>query len=187
MVLGAVLWRAPGAPADVRLPTTPLLELLSYAYSTTSALTSRLLDRARRATGASSGSEDEAARDHETVSVQQAVHFYCAAKRSRSLVELFVQAADTRSETGHPCMSKTAWLRLHLSTLEVDDDALDRVLSEVEELSVESASFSFSSRHSSGLLAGLLSRWSPKLPRMLRFSSEGTSLREGDQGREREG
>jgi len=187
VVLGAVLWRAPGAPADVRLPTTPLLELLSYAYSTTSALTSRLLDRARRATGASSGSEDEAARDHETVSVQQAVHFYCAAKRSRSLVELFAQAADTCSETGHPCMSKTAWLRLHLSTLEVDDDALDRVLSEIEEVSVESASFSFSSRHSrhsSGLLAGLLSRWSPKLPRMLRFSSEGTSLREGDQGKE---
>ena len=187
VVLEAMLWRAPGAPADVRLPTTPLLQLLSYAYSATSALTSRLLDRARRATGASSGSEDEAARDHETVSVQQAVHFYCAAKRSRSLVELFAQAADTCSETGHPCMSKTAWLRLHLSTLEVDDDALDRVLSEVEELSVESASFSFSSRHSrhsSGLLAGLLSRWSPKLPRMLRFSSEGTSLREGDQGKE---
>ena len=175
VVLGAMLRRAPGAPAGVRLPTTPLLQLLSYAYSTTCALTSRLLDRARRATRVSNGGEDEAAREHETVSVQQAVHFYCAAKRSRHLVELFAQAADTRSETGHPCMSKTAWLRLHLSTLEVDDDALDRVLSEIDEqLSVESASFS--SRHSSGLLAGLLSRWSPqwspKLRRLPRFSQK---------------
>ena len=86
---------------------TPLLQLLSYAYSTMSVLTSRLLDRARRA---SKGGEDEAARDHGSMSVQQAVHFYCVAKRSRALVELFAQAADTRSETGQPCMSKAAWL-----------------------------------------------------------------------------
>ena len=172
VVLGAMLWRAPDAPADMRSPMTPLLQLLSYAYSTMSVLTSRLLDRARRA---SKGGEDETARDHDSVSVQQAVHFYCVVKRSRALVELFAQAADTRSETGQTCMSKAAWLRLHLSALEVDDDALERVLSEVDELSGESSQSmsqsqskscrSSRSSHSGesspgNLLAGLLGRWS---------------------------
>ena len=153
VVLGAVLCRA-GAPANLRLPW-----LLSCAYSTASVLASRLLYRARRAIGVSSGGEGAVARDHETVSVQQAVHFYCAAKRSLSLVELFNEHADCRSETGYPCMSKAAWLRLHLSTLEVDDDALDRVLSTAEELDAEP---------SSGLFAQLnrmvfgTDPWSPK-------------------------
>ena len=173
-VLGAILSRA---PEDTRPPMTPILRLFSYAYSTMSVLTSRLLDRARRA---SKGGEDEAARNYNSMSVQQAVHFYCVAKRSRALVELFAQAADTRSETGQPCMSKAAWLRLHLSALEVDDDALERVFSELDvELSGESSqSQSQSQSQSKGrrssrasqsgelnsyggeLLAGLLGRWS---------------------------
>jgi len=173
-VLGAILSRAPD---DTRPPMTPLLQLISHAYSTMSVLTSRLLDRARRA---SKGGEDEAARDHGTsMSVQQAVHFYCVAKRSRALVELFAQAADTRSETGQPCMSKAAWLRLHLSALEVDDDALERVFSELDELSGESSQSQSQSQSQSKsrrssrasqsgelssyageLFAGLLGRWS---------------------------